>query len=113
MNEEITHTNFKSRFTNMSLAAMVATAILASLVLVIISYLLYINSDRYKYDIARPDVQSAVNITDTTATQNETTPVDAASVKQLQEIIDSQLKALDAVEDFDQTALGDEALNLE
>lgn len=88
----------------------VVLIIFISLLLVALSFWLYTSSDRYKYDIARPDVERDVSVSVDESALDKNSPVDADSVEKLQKLLTTQEENLKGLNDFSGRALSDETL---
>lgn len=89
--------------------------IVVSCVIVLVSYLLYLNNPQYKYDLARPDVKSSNPVL--TAGQNElsdtTSMVDAPSIKQKIDFLNKELITIESINSFGEKEVTDQALQLD
>lgn len=112
---ETTKTNesiHESLFSKINLKLGVVLIILISLLLVAASYWLYVSSERYKYDLARPDVEREVTVNIDESTLDRESPIDAAAVKKMQKLLNDQEQSLAGLNDYSSRALSDEALQV-
>lgn len=103
---------FEKAISKINLKVAVVLIIIVSLLLVLFSYWAYTSSDRYKYDLARPDVEREVKVDIDESALDKTSPVEANTVKDLQKLLSEQNKSLDGLNDFSARALSDEALQV-
>lgn len=89
--------------------------IVLSCVLVLISYVIYLNNPQYKYDLARPDVKN--NNPALEAKQNElsdtTSIVDAPSIKRKIDFLNKELVTIESINSFSEKEVTDQALQLD
>lgn len=89
--------------------------IVVACVMVLISYLLYINNPQYKYDLARPDVKNSNPALE--AKQNElsdtTSLVDAPSIKRKIDFLNKELISIESINSFGEKEVTDQALQLD
>jgi len=99
-------------FKSFNLKVGIFLIIIVSLLLVFISFWLYTSSDRYKYDIARPDVKREVTVDVDESTLDTQSAVDAKGVEALQKLLEKQEEDLTGINDFNARALSNETLQL-
>ena len=116
MNEEkntpVVSEHPKKSHNSISLKTALLLAILISILFLTISYLMYIRSPKYKYDLARPDVKKTKGIEKDEVIKEDIEPVDSETVQRVKESINSQVEDLRAVGDFSAKPLSDKALQL-
>ena len=98
----------------LSLIGLLVVAVMSSLVLVAISYFLYLRSPDRKFDLARPgspNVNAVASIESDDS--NVDSPVDAQAAKQKLESLDKELKALSGFGTFSAQDVSDQSLNLQ
>jgi hypothetical protein len=103
-----TNASDSSQVHSLSLKMALVIAVFISLIFVSLSYWMYLKSPNYKYDLARPDVKKVIKVD--TPISDESSPVDSAAVKKVDELINNQLNDLKGVDGFSQKALSDRTL---
>lgn len=101
----------QSFFARLSLVSMLALVVLVSLALVTVSYVIYLNSDQRKYDLARPGANRSRVLDDEEAVDT-TSPVTAEDVTKKVESLDKELQALGGYNNFGPDDLSDQNLGL-
>lgn len=86
-----------------------------SCLIVVLSYVLYLNNPQYKYDLARPDIKSANSaITSERSELTDTTSrVDAPSIKRKLDFLNKELVTIESVNSFGNKEVTDQALQLD
>lgn len=98
----------------LSLIGLLVIAVLLSLVLVAVAYLMYLRSPNSKYDIARPGSPSDTTIVDIESNDSDTSSaVDAQAAKQKIDSLDKEIKALAGYRSFGPDDVSDQSLGLQ
>lgn len=86
-----------------------------SCLIVVLSYVLYLNNPQYKYDLARPDIKTANSAV--TSEQNDitdtTSRVDAPSIKRKLDFLNKELVTIESINSFSEKEVTDQALQLD
>lgn len=100
-------------YERLSLIQALLVALLGTVVIVVLAFLMYWNHPNRKYDLARPGSKEDNNALEVTDEQADTTsPVDEAAAKQKLEYLNSELKALEGLGEFSPEDLSDENIQL-
>ncbi len=98
----------------LSLVGLLVTAVLASLVLVAIAYLMYLRNPDRKFDLARPGSPNNNAVVSIESDDSDVdSPVDAQSAKQKLDTLDREIKALSGFGTFSAQDVSDQSLNLQ
>lgn len=114
ISDESKASQFKKKLNNFSVTLPIAMLIVifAASLIVGLGYIMYLNSDNQKYDLARPGQKQdnkALGIEDEADT---TSPVDEASAKRKKEYLKKEIDALKGITNFEPTDLSDQNIQL-
>lgn len=101
-------------FTQFGLAGALVIAVTVSLLLVAVSYFMYLNSPERKYDLARPGSPTNNAVTNIDDAEGDTSkPVDATTAKKKLDSLERELRALGTYNRFDSSDLSDQNIGLQ
>lgn len=102
----------RSLFARVNLIGMILLVMLVSLLLVFLSYVMYLNSDQSKYDLARPGSNRSRVLDAEDEVLDTTSPITPEDVSQKLEALNKELKALSGYNTFGPDDLSDQNLGL-